>query len=578
MATATVDTSNKEELNDMIKKYKVVKKQLSNIDAKLNSQVLSNQKRQNLIKHRSTMIKGQLKRINTIKVLKNQISNNLGKDNKLGSLQVISNINGSNDESDKKSTIPSDTEQNGNQQLDILDTGLPPDAKRRKISKEDDRSETPILSDSTEDLKSSIVAFMDILKNVVKKSEGNKMEDMMDEFLDENENIKITNAMKTKILTMNKIEELKAAQTYKGTKFSGDGEDKLIKAAEFINDIKNFEYQGKQIYGFSEEQAIRCIKTTAFTGTAAKLMSHSIPQAITKFNELYDWFGKTWNMTEARIELYEKFIKFVIPNDITPTELCHHITHYRCIFESITENCSPAVLAKTELRDIDAINSIYNAMCTKWQTMYDDIGKRKGNYPLTFKELMENLRELADEITKYNATHINQQVPLKHPNKLPNIVNRVQQNNNNINNTFRQFPYRPDYRRPGRGRFRRPYKYNTYYPNNNPRQNTIGPKRIQKKFAEPRYVNAWCSICNMGGHTRWFHYVITRNYNNKRLEFANRYEKEKNKTNMIQSQDKLDSNNINIVQQTTQPTQTSNKSEYLTSNMVSLQTTDSNTE
>ena len=332
------------------------------------------------------------------------------------------------------------------------------------------------------------------------------------------QNTEITEAMKTRIISNSRINELKEVQTYKGIKFSGMGADRYIKAAEFLTSIRNFERQGRMIFGFKEDYAIRSVRSNGFTDNAALIVAQAVPQAIETFDEFYHWFENTWDMSTARQELYIKFNQFKMPSNMTPDELGQHIKHYKQIFDSIGNKCSQLVLAQTTLKEVDVINGIYNTMCKEWQLAYDEICKLYFR-PLDLHSFIAKLSKLTNYIIEYNATHTQQPIPLQSPTT------------SNINKLYQQPSYTPPFKGgfANKGRQKYPRTSDTFQPSyKSPKTNT-NIQTPTKTYKEPYYLDAWCPICSMGGHTKRFHWVISKKYPKKQMEFAAQYQQKRAK-------------------------------------------------
>lgn len=423
-------------------------------------------------------------------------------------------------------------------ELKALKQAQPPNKKQKRKHNHNNNN----INDSNDDSKSnigsqdqtqSISSIDDLSEEKMKSMFGTFMSWMQSQKQGESENNgnnsnnqqptqDITDTMKTKIMTTSKVEELKEVQVYKGIKFSGTGTDRYIKAAEFLTGIRNFEKQGRMIFGFKEDRAIRSIRLNGFTETAALIVAQAVPQAIETFEEFYHWFENTWDMSTARQELYNKFTHFTMPSNITPDELAQHIRHYKQIFESIGSKCSPLVLAQTTLKEIEIINVIYNTMCKEWQLAYDKICELYFR-PLDLDIFLSKLAKLTTYIIEYNATHTKQPIPLRSPTKA------------NINKIYQQPMFTPKYNTPyktgytGQGRPNYQRTFNNTQNQNKPPKTTPNIPKPTKVYKEPYYIDAWCTICSMGGHTKRFHWIISKKYPKKQMEFATQYQQKRHK-------------------------------------------------
>ena len=393
----------------------------------------------------------------------------------------------------------------------------------------DSQGDTPPLSISEgsngEINKDLFEKFMSWYNNNNNTDRGQPENDRNNQNILENpapQDTEMTKVMQDKIITSSRTEELKEVQVYKGVKFSGVGTDKYIKAAEFMTSIRNFEKQGKLIFGFREDRAIRSIRINGFTDNAALMVAQAVPQAIETFEDFYYWFETTWDMSMARQELYNHFMQFKMPSNITPDELSQHIQHYKQIFDSVGDKCSELVKLQTTLKEVDVINVIYNSMCKEWQQAYDKICEFHFR-PLNLDSFMNKLAKMTTHIIEYNATHTQQPIPLKSPTK------------SNVNKLYQQSNYSPNQRYnqtyPGKSRqqdartFTTPQKQ--YKQSQKPQ--TKPTKTNSKTYKDPYYIDAWCPICGMGGHAKGFHWVMIKKYPNKLLEFANLYLQKRNK-------------------------------------------------
>ena len=465
----------------------------------------------------------------------------------------------------KLTTANTDVQQiknNNNNLTSQIQTPGPPPKKRQKISDnnnnnnnaniEENRDDelgsqsiTPAMSlsdgSNDEEWKGMFAKFMSWYQN-----NNNKGQPKNDE---NNENIVanpapqdtgMTKAMKNKIITSSRTEELKEVQVYKGVKFSGVGTDKYIKAAEFMTSVRNFERQGKLIFGFREDRAIRSIRTNGFSGNAELMVAQAVPQAIETFDDFYNWFENTWDMSTARQELFNHFMHFKMPSSITPDELSQHIKHYKQIFDSVGDKCTKLVQIQTTLKEIDVINVVYNSMCKEWQEVYDKICEIYMR-PLNLELFMDKLSKMTTYIIEYNVTHTQQPIPLKSPTK--STVNRLYQQPNYSPNPR----YNPTYTGKGRTRDTRTSETpRKQYKQSQNQQQTKPVKGNQKQYKDPYYLDAWCPICGMGGHTKRFHWIMIKKYPNKLLEFATLYQQKRDKqqVNKIQQgEPKIDNTN-----------------------------------
>ena len=389
----------------------------------------------------------------------------------------------------------------------------------------------------------------------------------------------ISQNMRNKILTQNMSDELKKAHTFSGTKFSGEGRNIALRAAEFYLEIRNFHQQGINVFGFNETQAIRSIRNNGFTGSAAQRVNQQDAQLLTNFNEFYKWFTKAWSLSDACQELHQELCTYKIPDQYTPIEMINHLKDRLKLLDYIHNESSVSVRKSTTITPKELIDAVVAAMCPSWQELYHNMCRTERQWPLRvfeddkkpedvhIKSLEELMTQLYELIVQNNIGNPNK-IPTKHStensiNYLNNPTYTPQYNNpySYQCNQYNRGRSRGNYRGRGRGfrggyRGRRGYgnywrgsrgRRGGYYNNQNNRNsnsNQDGPDKFENnnKGKVPEYGGKYfCDTCQMGGHSDKLHNLFLNRYPRQMLDYNIRWHKEqmknKNDVNHVKTDD-----------------------------------------
>ena len=359
-----------------------------------------------------------------------------------------------------------------------------------------------------------------------------------------------------------------------GHKFDSTAIKTPIAALKFKSYVKNWERIGRSTFGWTDDLALLSLKD-AF-GDNPDFEDLEI-NAATTLNHFYNWFDKKYNVAGARQDLYNIVKDWKCPYNITLSGVIPRFLEDLTLFNLTSASATERMIALTRFSEMDAIESVRNALPLDWKNEFDKYEKQRQIFVMTLRDLQRHFVQVEENMRNENQQKTNDsnfvKYMIEYTPQRENSTNQINyfqtryipHNNNNYNysqnnrfnssyrgysgrgrsgyyNSFNRrgnnFRYRGNFRGRGtRGRGRGSRFRDSI------RNNSIQNRSDSGKFI-PRFDDKQCMKCNIGGHISRFHNLLAKPEN---LHIMYKYASEYDQKHNIPQNNNNNNNNSNTV-------------------------------